>query len=167
MNGKDSFGWAQLGRTMLFAGRYDSALTYLRFANALNPGSYHILMSLGQAQYRADELQAARRSWTLASSIDSSYYDGHAWLGRLAERAGDWEKAVALYERSISKARVPGWVFTHYGSALLSVGDTARARTAFAKGLARGENPETVKRSTRLFPEMQRTLGLDTLDLPD
>ena len=165
LNPKNPAGWMQLGRAFLFAGRYDSALTYLQVSNALNPGSYRILISLGRAHYAGGDFDHARELWTQAASIDSTAYAADAWLGRLSADEADITSARSYLSRAASRTGAPGWVHMHLADALLATGDAPAAIAAYAAALEKGADPKAVAQATRRYPQVQRSLGLDTLDL--
>jgi tetratricopeptide (TPR) repeat protein len=165
LNPKDPTGWMQLGRGFILSELYDSALAALQFANALNPGSYHILMSLGQAYYKLHDLEAARRLWSQAASIDTTMFDCYASLGLIAHDLREWRDAQDLFRQSVSRPGAPGWVYVQLGNAYAINGHLDSARWAYSSAIAMGFDKREVAGAVQRFPDLSRSLNLDTLEV--
>jgi TolB-like protein/Flp pilus assembly protein TadD len=86
------------GHYLTFAGRDQEAIDAFLAALRLDPLSALHRACLGGAQVAAGDLESADRSLQQALRLDSELPVAHNWLGRLRERQGRLDEAVAAWE---------------------------------------------------------------------
>ncbi len=104
--------------------RPEGALPLLRRAAEYHPRSISAWVQLGKALERANQLAEAQEAATRAAALSSRHPEALWLLGRLAERAGDFATAQALFREALEQNPDPQ-VAAQIGYSLASACDAA------------------------------------------
>jgi len=110
-----------LGLCHLGLERTDKAVSYLRKAYELEPGNSSTLITLGEAQVSAGDLDGAMETWQEALKVNPNEIAATYNLGLAHLQKGDKEKARELWQQCLSQD--PGYVMAHRNLATLAVID--------------------------------------------
>lgn len=113
-------------------GRYAEARREVDVAQRLAPLSVAIAVDAGFVSFYADDLPEAKRRLESATLMAPEVPAAHLWLGRLAQRGHDFERARAEFE---SSGALRNWVPTIAAAAYAeaSSGQPAAARLALVR----------------------------------
>jgi tetratricopeptide (TPR) repeat protein len=109
----------------------------------------------------------AQQSLEIAERIGGPFSRAYAWswLGRAELLRGEWRRAIEALERSVAIARegrtgaeLDGWRLAHLGESYLGLGDSERARTLVAEGLATARAQGHVAAETNACLALARVL---------
>jgi Flp pilus assembly protein TadD len=88
-----------MGRALYREALYEAALECFEGAVASTPGSAEAWAALGYTAHRLGDEGRARQELGRALNLDPAFYDAWAYLGHLNYDRGDWEAALAHFER--------------------------------------------------------------------
>jgi TolB-like protein/Tfp pilus assembly protein PilF len=128
------------GFSLVFMGRFDAGLAALRVAEELDPKSLENAMFVAPAHYWARQYEEAARVIRGAIERDPEFWLAQVILGRIHEVQGDFESAIALYERAHAIDDSSPESLGDLGRALARAGKKARARKVLAELQERARN---------------------------
>ena len=101
-SGKKDHIYMQLGLVALQMQEYQESIQSFSEAIKLNPRQPDYLINLGKVYQVMGELALAEGYFLRALELDPYHPVAHQYLAELAQKTGDWEKAVELYSQSIA-----------------------------------------------------------------
>ena len=174
-------GWIALGEMHARAQDADSALEAFERAAAADPRNAHAHYHLARAYSMRGDLAGELRSALLSYSIDPDPQAAQWLLRLLAEKFGDYRRAVAIGEKRLASSRREHGVLFELGRAYGALGDypaairvftwalevqpgdaNAMAQLAYwyARAGRRGEAIEVAKRAAGARPDWSYPLRL-------
>jgi TolB-like protein/Flp pilus assembly protein TadD len=127
------------GHYLTFAGRDTDAIAAFDSALRMDPLSALHAGCLGSAQVAADRIDAAERSFERALQLNTNNPVVHTWLGRLREKQGRLDDAVAEWVTGARLAGGTGAFSAPLGYGYGRIGETEKAREVL-EGLKAGRN---------------------------
>lgn len=124
-----------MGRYLLSSNQPAKALPYLAKAVALSPGSAEFHFWLGVAHWALMDFDEERRHYIQAIALDPEYIPANLYLGHNFIDRGEWEKALAQYDRVLAiDSTLPDALYNR-GLALKNLGRTAEEIIAWKQYL--------------------------------
>jgi SpoIID/LytB domain protein len=90
-----------LGECLYYTGRLDEAERVFRRALESSPGTLSALFGLGRTLYEKGNLPGADIYLSLAVLLFPRFSGSSIYLARIAEREGDLQKAIEIYQRAL------------------------------------------------------------------
>jgi superkiller protein 3 len=124
----DFAAFEELGVAYFEDEQYDAAMMAYRRASELNPGSARAIEATGHIYYRQNNPQAAMAAYERAIAVDPHFTKAYFGLGILhATQTGDYEKAIAAYQRGLAENPGDPFLTANLGSTYARMGQIERA----------------------------------------
>jgi tetratricopeptide (TPR) repeat protein/mono/diheme cytochrome c family protein len=107
-----------LGETLLGRGDAAGAIPYFETAAKANPASPVAATELGVALFSAGKLEEAEESFKTALVLDAGYTDARFDLASVQAARGEWEAAIAGFQRVLEERPDDTKTHRHLGDAL-------------------------------------------------
>lgn len=153
-----STSWLQLGRALLAERNFDSALSVLETADALNPHSYVVLKELGIAYYSTGQLSAAEKCWLETFRLYPGQHETAVLLARYYESRGDRDRYAEFLERACYQPAADGHLAKELGDLKLAAGDLEAAARAYTHALANGVDIKDIEDALESHPGLRDKL---------
>lgn len=121
--------------------RFDEAITYLRAAVRIEPGSVPARVGLGYALSQTGDLQGATRELQTALAQDPFNTNAHLYLAGVFERQEELSRAREHYEQAVRLDPIHHLAHYGLGAVLAKQGETTQALQHFATA-SQSSNPE-------------------------
>jgi adenylate cyclase len=129
---------AVLGAVHTFAHNLGTARVLLERAVAIDPNAAWAWSRLAWVEVYSGHPDQAIENFERAlrlSPLDPMNFNNHIGIGSAHEIQGDYEQAVALYQRGLEEQPRARWLYRHLASALSGAGRMDEARRAYAQML--------------------------------
>jgi superkiller protein 3 len=124
----DFAAFEELGHACFEYEQYDAALAAYQRASELNPHSARAIEATGHIYYRQNNPQAAMAAYERAIAVDPHFTKAYYGLGILhATITGDYEKAIAAYQRGLVENPGDPFLTASLGSTYARMGQIERA----------------------------------------
>jgi tetratricopeptide (TPR) repeat protein len=124
----DFTAFEELGHAYFEDEQYDAAMVAYRRASELNPRSARAIEATGHIYYRQNNPQAAIAAYEKAIAVDPHFTKTYYGLGILhATITGDYEKAIAAYQRGLVENPGDPFLTANLGSTYARMGQIERA----------------------------------------
>jgi TolB-like protein/tetratricopeptide (TPR) repeat protein len=128
----DSRTYQLYASLMITLGRPEEAMSLALHAHRLDPLSDYVNFQVSFAYFYAGDYDSAVSFIDGAIALRPLYNTGHALLGRAEAQRGNWDKAIASFERGLALSNDSTFL-----KALLAYGYAGRGDTPIAKELLR------------------------------
>jgi tetratricopeptide (TPR) repeat protein len=124
-----------MGRVFLAANQPEKALPYLEKAVALSPDLADFHFWLGVAHWALKDFSEERNQYVQAIALDQDHIPAHLYLGHNFTDRGEWEKALAQYNKTLAiDPSLPNALYNR-GLALKKLGRSGEEATAWKEYL--------------------------------
>lgn len=93
-------------------------------------------LAIQTPEKRTETLKLCEKELLKAVDLDSNFIDGHALLGKVYQRMGDFDKAIKHFKKFISLNDQNPVVYNNCGTSYGSIGDLENAKLNFEKAIA-------------------------------
>lgn len=138
LNAHDPAGWIHLGRCYIAAGKADSAIYYLRTANALNPHGMITLSELGRAYLLKQEYETAAGFFRASIDIDTTSCNPYWGLALCSRATLDEEGYESRTVEASRRSDAPGWLHKSLGDTYAEKADRGGAMLQYRQALDKG-----------------------------
>lgn len=137
-----SKSYAELGMDALENKDFRSAANYLEKARDRDPENAVITYNLGSAYWNLGNIDAARKAFEHARTVDETDPRAPEWLGHIYMSEGDWPAAVQMFSKAIDNSSRTPRLLTALAIAERGNGETAMAKQHIEEALSNGKDPE-------------------------
>jgi len=136
LSGDDPIILAVLGAVHTFVRNFGTARILLERALALDPNAAWAWQRLGWVDNYCDKPKEAIGHFERAlrlSPLDPMNFNNHVGLASAYQLMGEYDKAVAAYQRALGERPNAKWIYRNLAPSLLGAGREEEAKAAFAE----------------------------------
>ena len=127
--------YLNMGKALLFLGRYEASLQYLRRVTELKPDFWDAYTYLGMAYNKMGQYQLAIANLKRAITVNPKFAEGYFALGELYISLGNPALALRAFEKAVELEPSNARYLTSLGKALQLIGNNLAAMRAFQKAI--------------------------------
>jgi tetratricopeptide (TPR) repeat protein len=121
------------GIACALSGKTDVALQWWRYAINADPTYINPYFNLGNTYEDQEALDQAEQAFLQAQQLAPDDFRTVASLARVYSKAGQWEKALAQYQRQLQLEADDAWCYSDIATCYLNLGDSEQARRHLEK----------------------------------
>lgn len=154
LNPLNNSGWLNLANCFEQTGQLDSALSYLKMADALNPGSVNLMNSFAWVYLAQKEYNLAEQYWRRALKYDRNALAVQLGLATLYFQTGRRDLEVECLNTLFRRTDLPAQYFRQLGDELLTNRDTVMAVASYELAIKRGLDSASADSLRYRFPQL-------------
>lgn len=127
-----------LGKGYLVSNNIDSAIEYVKIANAMNPGSSEYLYFLGSAYFLKGNIKESEKAFNKSVELSENEMATYSMLLELFNSPKHKEIHDAILSRAAQKSDATPEILADYGKYLLNKGEIYSGRAYIKKAIEKG-----------------------------